>query len=325
MILDGTPSVIEKHTSIYWTLISHDNRQRVHDIDIASPHSLKTRVLNLHIGQYRFQLRLVTRDKEYVSKQEVLVVVYGQNGQPPQIHIHLETTDVNILNNLIILNASTTTADYGIAKWQWIKSPLSPAIGHFINNSNLSPVAYLTNLIKGEYIFYLQVIDDRKQMSEMNMTVNVHGIPDEENLIEIIFLSKPYLYQQTLDNLIAQIRVFLIDILPNIHIIMVGILKENILLIKGKDLKTNLIISPKIIATHLQTKITPLRSASNMNILSINTYLCLSNCSNRGKCNQKTKRCVCNGYYMENWFKSIVYRESNCGKNKKLFSVPEDF
>jgi len=149
----------------------------------------------------------------------------------------------------------------------------------------------------------------------MNITVHVNGISDAENLIEIYFLSEPYLYQQTLDNLLAQIRVFLIDLYPNINILMIGMTKENILLIKGIDSKTNLIISPKIIVNHLQNKIKSLRSASNMNILSINTYLCLSNCSNHGKCDQKTKYCICNKYYMENWFKSVVYKEPNCGKN----------
>ncbi|CAF4611067.1 unnamed protein product, partial [Rotaria magnacalcarata] len=72
-------------------------------------------------------------------------------------------------------------------------------------------------------------------MSEMNITVNVNGVPDAENLIELVFSSKSYLHQQTLDNLLAQIRVFLIDLLPNIHINMVGMLNENILLVKGKD------------------------------------------------------------------------------------------
>jgi hypothetical protein len=290
-------------------------KQKANDIDIVTPHSLKTRISNLRIGQYRFQLTLTTKDQEYTSKKEVIVIVYQQNGQPPKISIHVETNYVNILNNLIILDASTTTADYGIAKWQWNKSPLSPAIGHFVNNSNLSPIAYITNLIEGQYVFNLQVYDDRQQMSESNITINVHGIPDAENLIEIVFLSKPYLYQQTLDNLLAQIRVFLIDLLPNINILMAGMPKDNILLIKGTDLKTGLIISPKLIANHLQNKIKPLRSASNMNILSIETYLCLSNCSNHGKCDQKTKRCVCNKYYMDNWFKSIVQKEPNCGKN----------
>jgi hypothetical protein len=314
VILDGTPSITEQKTAILWTFLSNDNKQSVNEIEIASPHSLKTQISNLRIGQYKFQLTLTTNDHKYTSTKEVLVIVYSQNGQPPKIHMYLETNHVNILNNLIILNASTTTADYGISKWQWFKTPLSPAIGHFLNNSNLSPIAYLTNLIEGKYGFILQVFDDRQQMSEMNITVDVYGIPDQENLVEIIFLSKPYLYQQTLDNLLAQIRVFLMDLLPNIEIYLVGIPKENVLLIKGKDSKTDLIIPPKIIADHLQMRIKSIRSASNINILSINTYLCLSNCSNHGKCDPLSRRCICNKYYMENWFKYIIFKQPNCGK-----------
>ncbi len=319
VILDGTPSILEQQTNIHWSFISNDNKQKADDIEISSPHSLKTRISNLRIGQYKFQLSLTTKNQEYTSEKDVLVIVYSQNGQPPKLNIQLETKNINVLNNLIILNASGTTADYGIAKWEWTKSPLSPAMGYFINNSNLSPIAYLTNLIEGQYIFILQVTDDRQQMSEMNVTIDVDGVPDAENLIEVNFLSNPYLYQRTLENLLAQIRVFLIDLFPNINIHMIGMPKENNLLIKGNDLKTGLIISPKLIVNHLQNKIKSLRSASNMNILSIETYLCLSNCSNHGTCDHKTKHCICNRYYMENWFKSIVYKDPNCGKDKNIF------
>lgn len=314
VILDGTPSILEDKTTVFWTLISNDNKQRANEIEILSAHALKTRISNLRIGQYRFQLTLTTIDQEYISKKDVLVIVYAQNGQPPKLNIQLNTPYVNILNNLLILDASLTTADYGIAKWKWIKNPLSPAMSYFINNSNTLPIAYVTNLIEGQYIFTLQVTDDRQQMNEMNITVHVDGIPDAENLIEIKFISKPFLYQQTLDNLLAQIRVFLIDLYPNIDISMVGMLKENILLIKGIDSKTREIISPKYLVHHLKNKINSLRSASNMNILSINTYLCLSTCSNHGTCDHQTKHCVCKKYYMENWFKAIVYKEPNCGK-----------
>ena len=321
VILDGTPSILDDQTKLSWTLISNDNKQKFNDIDILSPNSLKTRITNLRIGQYKFQLTLTTNDNQYTSKKDVLVIVYAQNGQPPKIIIQLETNSVNILNNLIILNASSTTADYGISKWYWFKNPSSPAMGYFINNTDTTPIVYVTNLIQGEYLFTLQVTDDRHQMSTKDIKVNVEGISDAENLIEIQFLSKPYLYQQTLDNLLAQIRVFLIDLFPNINILMIGMTKDDTLLIKGIDIKTNMIISPKLIVNHLQTKLKSLRSASNMNILSINTYLCLSNCSNYGTCDQKTKHCICKKYHMENWFKSIIYKEPNCGKNYREISL----
>ena len=187
-------------------------------------------------------------------------------------------------------------------------------MGHFINESQQLPIAYVTDFIEGQYIFTLQVTDDRQQMSETSVTINVDGVPDAENLIEVNFLANPYLYQRTLENLLAQIRVFLIDSFPNINILMIGMPNENLLLIKGIDTKTQSIIPPKPIANHLQKKIKSLRAASNMDILSIDTYLCLSNCSNHGRCDHKTKRCVCQKYYMENWFKSLVNKEPNCGK-----------
>ena len=317
--LDGRSSILEQQTDIHWSLLSTDNNQRANDIEISSPHSLKTQISNLRIGQYHFQLKLTTTDGQYTSKKEVLVIVYTQNGQPPKIDLQIESSNINILNNLIVLNASGTTADYGIAKWQWMKSPSSPAMGHFINQSQQLPIAYVTNLIQGQYVFTLQVTDDRQQMSESNVTVNVDGIPDAENLIEVNFLANPYLHQRTLENLLAQIRVFLIDAFPNINIVMIGMPKENLLLIKGIDTKTEAILPPKAIVNHLQKKLKSLRAASNMNILSIDTYLCLSTCSNHGTCNHQTKHCMCQRYYMENWFKAIVYKEPNCGKI--LFSL----
>lgn len=312
VVLDGTSSIIESKTNILWTLLSTDNGEE-NKIDIASPTSLKTRVTNLRIGQYKFRLSLTTDDHRYSSKIDVIVIVYAQNGRPPKIQLTLETPNVNILSNLIILNGSQTTADYGIAKWQWLKSPSSPALGSFINNSDVLPVAFVTNLIEGQYVFTLQVVDDRKQTSETSVTVNVNGIPEAENLIELRLSSTPSLRQQTLDNLLAQIRAFLIDSFPQIRIDMVGLTHENVLLIKATDSKTNLLVSPKLIVFQLRTKLKPLRSASNVNIVSIETFLCLSNCSNHGKCDHITKRCICNRYYMPNWFKMFVYQEQNCG------------
>lgn len=315
VLLDGMPSIIEPGTRIVWSLLSTDNQRAADEIEIQSPHSLKTRVLHLKIGQYRFQLELTTGDEQFISKIEVLVIVYSQNGRPPKIRIQLETPNVNIYNNLLILNASGTTADYGIQRWKWTKSSSSPALGNFLNGSDLTSIAYLTNLIEGQYVLNLQVIDDRQQMSESNISVQVSGFPEAENLIEIRFSSKTYLYQQSLDNLIVQIRVFLIDLFPNVYIEKVAVQNSNALLIKAIDKKTNAILPPKIIAEHLRSKLKPLRAASNINIISAETFLCLSNCSNHGRCDHSTKRCVCNRYYMENWFRSIVYREPNCGKS----------
>ena len=317
VVLDATSSIVESDTQILWSLLPDDRgHQKQTEIDIVSPRALKTRVTNLRIGQYKFQLTLTTDDQQYISKVEVPVIVYSQDGRPPKIQIDLQTPTVNILNNLVILNASGTTADYGITKWLWSKSPSSPAMGHFLNNSNHFPIAYVTNLIEGQYVFHLQVVDDRQQMSEMNVSVRVDGIAEAENLVEILFPSKPDLRQQTLDNLLSQIRVFLIDVYPNIYIDMVGVTKDNVLLIKGRDAKSNSILPPKSIADHLRAKLKSLRSASNVNILSVNTYLCLSNCSNHGTCDRETKRCVCNRYYMANWFKSMVQQEPNCGKER---------
>jgi len=42
--------------------------------------------------------------------------------------------------------------------------------------------------------------------------------------------------------------------------------------------------------------------------------VCQNNCSGHGQCDQATKRCVCSGFWMENFFLSnFGERQSNCG------------
>jgi len=43
--------------------------------------------------------------------------------------------------------------------------------------------------------------------------------------------------------------------------------------------------------------------------------VCQNNCSGHGQCDQATKRCVCSGFWMENFFlANFGERQSNCGE-----------
>ncbi|RWS27475.1 Dyslexia-associated-like protein, partial [Leptotrombidium deliense] len=51
----------------------------------------------------------------------------------------------------------------------------------------------------------------------------------------------------------------------------------------------------------------------NPEILNLETVICQNNCSSHGSCDQLTKRCVCEAFWMEDIFR--VYfgdKESNC-------------
>jgi len=42
--------------------------------------------------------------------------------------------------------------------------------------------------------------------------------------------------------------------------------------------------------------------------------VCQNNCSGHGQCDPATKRCVCSGFWMENFFlANFGERQSNCG------------
>ena len=54
---------------------------------------------------------------------------------------------------------------------------------------------------------------------------------------------------------------------------------------------------------------------SNLKLKNFSLPVCQNNCSNHGQCDLATKRCMCDPYWMENFFKAnLWYKEKNCGK-----------
>jgi hypothetical protein len=51
----------------------------------------------------------------------------------------------------------------------------------------------------------------------------------------------------------------------------------------------------------------------DFSIVELNTVVCQNNCSGHGQCNQATKHCICNGFWMEDFFRAnFGERQSNC-------------
>ncbi|CAF4143094.1 unnamed protein product, partial [Didymodactylos carnosus] len=318
-ILDGTPSILESFTQCKWTLIEYNGKfgDSSEDIQIIQPQSLKTSVYNLHIGQYKFQLELITKDKKYTSKDYVNVIVYAQNGQPPKIQI-LTKQRVNILNNLIVIDASKTEADYGIASWKWTRTAESPATGRFINNSDASPIAILTQLHVGLYTFVLHVTDDRSQLSSKSVNITVEPLDENgKNLFQIRFQTQNNVLftEQMLNNLLTKLDAFLSDLQPQLNLTVLSVDDDQLLL---KTSGTNGVASrPQLVVNHLRPKVKLINKLlTNIKILNIDTYLCVYDCSGHGKCDRKTKQCHCDKYYMENWYKKQFQYIPNCGNSK---------
>ena len=49
--------------------------------------------------------------------------------------------------------------------------------------------------------------------------------------------------------------------------------------------------------------------------------VCQNNCSNHGHCDHKTKRCICEAFWMQNFFIYNMYGDSNCGKCSAVFII----
>eukprot|EP00105_Crassostrea_gigas_P033095 XP_011456350.1 PREDICTED: dyslexia-associated protein KIAA0319-like protein [Crassostrea gigas] len=60
----------------------------------------------------------------------------------------------------------------------------------------------------------------------------------------------------------------------------------------------------------------------NYKVLSLDTIVCQNNCSGHGFCDNKSKRCVCDAFWMQNFFLfNVMNGESNCDWSVLYFII----
>lgn len=309
--LDGSKSTDDqKIASYFW-----EKTQGPDGVKIENSNSSVATVTGLQVGTYAFTLT-VKDERNLQSQSSVNVIVREEINKPPVAKITGNVV-ITLPTSTAELDGSKSSDDKGIVSYLWVRDEGSPAAGEVLNNSDHHPVLFLANLVEGTYTFHLKVTDAKGESDADRATVEVKADPRKDNLVEMVLdVNVSMLTERQKGMFIRQIGVLL------------GVLDSDIIVQKIQpytEQSTKMIFFVQNQPPHQISKghevawmlRNELRKQQSdfliFRTLEINTVTCQLNCSDHGRCDSFTKRCVCDPFWMENFLRVQLWdEESNC-------------
>lgn len=315
--LDGSNSTDDKGiTSYNWEQIG-GNRLAIKDPSAA----ITMATGDIKVNQYIFYLTV--KDVEGMSSvvQKTVNVLEHPNSKPVADAGPDQTLTLPV--DIVKLDGSKSSDDKGIVQYKWTRDPSSLAAGNPLNGSDHKAVLQLVNMVSGRYMFTLTVLDAEGLSSSDSASVVIKEDPHEEDLIELdIETDIRQFTEQDKENLKSELA----SMLPKSPNGITQVVTDNIYedpassLMKvyfhvenvGKDSTEirNGAETKEILRDKLKSNSNHILSYA---VVNIDTIICQNNCSGHGICDKKTRKCVCDSFWMENFLKTLaLHDESNC-------------
>ncbi|XP_074656398.1 dyslexia-associated protein KIAA0319-like protein isoform X2 [Tubulanus polymorphus] len=274
---------------------------------------------HLSEGQYEFKLT-VTDEENLRNSAIVQVTVKKALNEVPKADAGGDQL-VTLPTSLITLDGSKSTDDKGIASFRWTRDDQSLAAGDIVNGSDHQVALLLTNVVPGRYIFILKVSDAEGLTSSSTATVIVKPDADLKNLIEVHLGADLGSFTQSKKKLLRkQIAMLLHSQNGDSDVNIVNLLQDSsgrlivqfYVHIVGTDQHLQLRPGPEIVDV-LRRRIRAEKDILDYEVYFIDTVICQNNCSGHGQCEQSSRRCICDPFWMTNIFKShLWFRQQNC-------------
>ncbi|CAG9564693.1 unnamed protein product [Danaus chrysippus] len=243
-------------------------------------------------GQYIFELTVLD-DNGNSATDEVMITVTQNKNSPPKAVAGGDKI-LNLPVPVLVLNGSQSSDDFRIVSYKWTRSASGLAAGTVIMKSDTTPVLMLTNIEVGRYVFELTVTDDQGESDRDTVSVQVKADPLEMKLLEMT-LNIPIssFTKSQLDSLVQKMNLLLKD----------G-MSVNVTEIRGEvDSGNTLIIyflTEKGVPMDGIEALSQSRSAAiSAGARRVRSFRCLSACSGRGVCDQATRTCRCDAFWMQ--------------------------
>ncbi|NXD27731.1 K319L protein, partial [Spelaeornis formosus] len=284
-------------------------------VKLENANSSIATVTGLQVGTYEFTLT-VKDEKNLQSQSSVNVIVKEEINKPPIAKIAGNVV-ITLPTNTAELDGSKSSDDKGIVSYLWTRDEGSPAAGEVLNNSDHHPVLLLSNLVEGTYTFHLRVTDAKGESDVERTTVEVKPDPRKNNLVEIILdVNVSQLTERQKGMFIRQIGVLLgvLDSDITVQKIQPYTEQSTKMVFFVQNQPPHQIFKGREVAWTLKNKLQKQQSDFLIfRALEINTVTCQLNCSEHGRCDSFTKRCVCDPFWMENFLRvQMGDGESNC-------------
>ncbi|NXT22272.1 K319L protein, partial [Syrrhaptes paradoxus] len=312
--LDGSKSSDDqKIVSFLW-----EKTRGPDGVKLENANSSIATVTGLQVGTYEFTLT-VKDERNLQSQSSVNVVVKEEINKPPVAKIAGNVV-ITLPTNTAELDGSKSSDDKGIVSYLWTRDEGSPAAGEVLNNSDHHPVLLLSNLVEGTYTFHLRVTDAKGESDVERTTVEVRPDPRKNNLVEIILdVNVSQLTERQKGMFIRQIGVLLGVLDSDINVQKIQPYTEQRqgftkMVFYVQNQPPHQIFKGRDVAWTLKNELRKQQSDFLIfRALEINTVTCQLNCSEHGRCDSFTKRCVCDPFWMENFIRvQMGDGESNC-------------
>ncbi|NXL39319.1 K319L protein, partial [Glaucidium brasilianum] len=309
--LDGSKSSDDqKIVSFLW-----EKTRGPDGVKLENANSSVATVMGLQVGTYEFTLT-VKDERNLQSQSSVNVIVKEEINKPPVAKIAGNVV-ITLPTNTAELDGSKSSDDKGIVSYLWTRDEGSPAAGEVLNNSDHHPVLLLSNLVEGTYTFHLRVTDAKGESDVERTTVEVKPDPRKNNLVEIILdVNVSQLTERQKGMFIRQIGVLLgvLDSDITVQKIQPYTEQSTKMVFFVQNQPPHQIFKGREVAWTLKNELRKQQSDFLIfRALEINTVTCQLNCSEHGRCDSFTKRCVCDPFWMENFLRvQMGDGESNC-------------
>ncbi|XP_045451148.1 dyslexia-associated protein KIAA0319 [Melitaea cinxia] len=288
IILNGSASHDDHRIVAYtWRCLSGPNNSSIVGFNesIANATALTK-------GQYVFSLTVLD-DNGNSATDNVTVTVAQNKNSPPKADAGGDQV-LNLPLSVLILNGSKSSDDFRIVSWKWTRSGSGLAAGTVILHSDTQPVLMLTDIEPGRYVFELTVTDDQGESDRDTVSIQVKPDPLEMKLLEMS-LNVPIstFTKSQLDSLVQKISLLLKDDMT-----------INVTDIRGEVDTGNTLIIYFLSEKGVPMDGIPALSASRSAAVSagarrVRSLRCLSACSGRGVCEQATRTCRCDAFWMQ--------------------------
>ncbi|XP_063537296.1 dyslexia-associated protein KIAA0319 [Cydia strobilella] len=246
-------------------------------------------------GQYVFSLTVLDDNGNSASDNVTVNVAQNQNS-PPKANAGGNQV-LYLPLPVLILNGSKSSDDFRIVSWKWTRSGSGLAAGTVILDSDREPVLMLTNIEPGRYVFELTVTDDQGDSDRDTVSVQVKPDRLERNLLEMTLNIPISSFTQTqLESLIQKMTLLLKDdVKINVTEVRGEIDSGNTQLIfllweNGEAMEGIRAVSLSRSAA---------AAAGPEAAARVRTTRCLSSCSGRGVCDDATRQCRCDAFWMQ--------------------------
>lgn len=217
--------------------------------------------------------------------------------------------------SVVVLNGSLSSDDLGIVKWLWTREGSSIALGRVIGDSDKSPILMLEDVVPGRYVYRLRVEDEQGSSSEDTVSVIVKQDPQLMQLVELnLNIEGRKLTRAQQDALEKKLALLLHE---DATIVVRNLREEDrtghAVLVFYVEEKGSIVPAPQVV-NQLRSRLAQDAGLLELSVAGIQTTVCQNNCSGHGICDQATRQCLCEAFWMQDLIKKNLFGDgdSNC-------------